>query len=626
MDAHPVAWGLDIGHAAIKAVKLARQGGSVVVQGYVIEPIAQEGEREKVLVDALRHLAQREEFGSTPVYASLSGKQVLSRTTNIPVLGSAKDLGRIVTLEAQQQIPGDFNAVEWGYHLSPGSDGGSYDVALFAVKRTELEQLIGQMRAAGLNLMGVVPASLALYNFIRFDQEFPSDETVIVLDVGAQNTDLVFYQGDSVSISSLDVSGNDITEAFVKKFRVTRAEAERLKREVGDSRQADRIIKVIEGTLGDLIAGVQRRIGFHKTQRPDAKFENLVISGSTFRMPGLPEYLAEKLRYTINILEDLDRIQVAPGLPKDNFMNDLQGLGVALGLGLQATGVSKSKVNLMPSAMKLERVLTTKRWAGLVAVALLAVGWGVVWVVKGDRIDYSADILKKIDEESTLASQNPEVRKAQEQLDSVALKGAELRRYAFVGNQQGVASRLLAQVAGLVEKTIRDLGPQVDSGPAEATRRSEVLSGIYLSEVKLSDQAVMQDPFQPFATARQLELTVHFLAGDQAEARLAAFRSALTGLTVSSDLMAAHPAGPAWIAQAAQAQKGGSPPPSPPKLFSEVRVTFEGSDPGFRDYWFFDPHHVNQTTGNVEPLSIQNKLNGLKVTFACTLPVVGATP
>jgi type IV pilus assembly protein PilM len=223
----------------------------------------------------------------------------------------------------------------------------------------------------GLNLAGVSVPSLALYNFIKFDQSFPDGEAVIILDVGADNTDLVVYQADQLWMRSLPVSGNDITQVFAKKFRVSIPEAETLKRQVGDSRQAEKIIKVIESGLTELVSEVNRSLGFYRTQNANATLDNLVISGNTFRLPGLPEYMAEKLRLTINILEDLDKIQVASGLDRSHFMQDLQSLGVAMGLALQATGVARANVNLMPSGLQTERILASQRWAAAAIIGLL---------------------------------------------------------------------------------------------------------------------------------------------------------------------------------------------------------------------------------------------------------------
>ena len=57
----------------------------------------------KAVVNALSTLAQREDIGATPVVAALSGRRVLSRSINVPIINENK-VHRMVELEARQQI------------------------------------------------------------------------------------------------------------------------------------------------------------------------------------------------------------------------------------------------------------------------------------------------------------------------------------------------------------------------------------------------------------------------------------------------------------------------------------------------------------------------------------------
>ncbi|NRA39510.1 MAG: type IV pilus assembly protein PilM [Planctomycetes bacterium] len=388
MESFTVVWGLDIGHTSIKAVKMARSGEDVTVIGYAIEPIprGEDVDRDSVVQDALKALAEREQINDAPVIVALSGRQIFSRTINVPVLNQNK-IGRMVELEAKQQIPGDFNEVEWDYHLSPSIDGASYDVALFAVRRELVQNLVNLCDTAGIDLAGVSVTSLAVYNFVNYDQEFEIDESVVILDVGGENTDLVVYQGDHLWIRNLAFSGDDITKTFQKKFRVSFDEAEKLKMEVNESRQAERIMKVVEGSLGSLTADVQRSLGFYKSQNTEAKFENIVVSGNTFRMEALSSYLANQLEYPIITLVELDRIGVDPSLPHEQFLDDVQSLSTAIGLGLQGVGVANASVNLLPSNIRLQGILRAKRWAAISILALIAISIGVSYTVKAQRAD-----------------------------------------------------------------------------------------------------------------------------------------------------------------------------------------------------------------------------------------------
>ena len=627
MHTFPVCWGLDIGHASIKAVKLSRQGEKVTVLGYAIEPIAipDGGDREEAVVAALRSLAIREEFGPTPVVAALSGRQVFSRTVNIPIL-NPKNIDRMVELEAQQQIPGDFNEVEWGYHMTPSADGASNDVALFAVKRELTQELTAKAKKAGINLSGISISSLALYNFVRYDQVFPEDETVVILDVGAENTDLVCYQGASLWMRTLAVSGNDITKAFMKKFKVSFEEAEQLKRQAQDSAQSDRIIKVIESSLIELTSEVQRSLGFYKSQNTAAKLDNLVISGSTFRLPGLPEYMAERLRYTINILEDLDRIQVASGLERDHFMHDLQSLGVAMGLALQGTGVARAKVDLMPSSQQLQRVLATKRWAGAVVVAAI----GAVLAIDQVVVDGVMSENKRLTDSIALTykKNNDRQQNSKAVLEQVAPKAKELKSFEVFGAQQGVTAGINAAVISTVAGVAATKG-QIN-GPTEGTGKDAgpaALQAIYLRSVIVPEfeTDAASGPFRPLASDRKVTLVVSIPTAAGPNAVTSQLLESLKNTEVPESLTSSHPGVAAYREWQAQHPTASEDEKSrqKPRLFGEVQVLSDVA--GEESYWYIDKAATN-AKGDIEPLEEERRIPTKVVTLACTIKGQEITP
>jgi type IV pilus assembly protein PilM len=600
MDKYPVAWGLDIGHSSIKAVKLSRVGSTVTVLGYTIEPItvAENGDRDEAVIKAMEAMALREDFGATPVLAALSGRQVLTRTVNIPTI-NAKKVDRMVELEARQQIPGNFDEIEWGYHLSPAADGASNDVALFAVKRDLVQELIQKSKKAGLNLVGVSVSSLAVYNFVRYDQVFAEDESVIILDVGAENTDLVCYQGESLWMRTLAVSGNDITKAFMKKFRVSFEEAETLKRQTGDSRQADKIIKVIEGSLNELTAEVQRSLGFYKSQNANAKLENLVISGSTFRLPGLPEYMAERLRYTVNILEDLDKIKVASGLERDHFLHDLQSLGVAVGLALQATGVSTARVNLMPSTLQVQRLLDTKRWAAVTVMALLAITFAITYFVTANIVKENEALIARIDSFSTRTTKDAEVSK--KVLGEVGPTALKLKAFNSFGAQAGVVQAVFAEVTGVLQAIVSERGTVGDTAKSILEKGDPYLQAAYLKTITVPDFDIGTDgPFKPLAAPRDISIEITIPKGVSTAQMIQQVKEQLKKIAV-----------PAYLADIV----GG------PTLFSDVQA--QGDRPGEDDYWYLEKEHVDES-GTSQPITEKRPLQVIIATFACKMTGKGS--
>lgn len=599
MDSHPIAWGLDIGHSSIKAVKLSRNGDGVTVLGYAIEPVSvpEGGDRDLAVSTALEAIVAREEFGTTPVFAAISGRQVFNRSVNVPVINQ-KRMHAMVELEARQQIPGNFDEVEWGYHSSPAADEASQDVALFAVKREMIQEMVAKCKAVGLNLAGVSVPSLALYNFIKFDQQFPDGEAVIILDVGADNTDLVVYQADQLWMRSLPVSGNDITQVFAKKFRVSVAEAETLKRQVNDSRQADKIIKVIESGLSELVSEVNRSLGFYRTQNANATLDNLVISGNTFRLPGLPEYMAEKLRLTINILEDLDRIQVASGLDRSHFMLDLQSLGVAMGLALQATGVARANVNLMPSGLQTERILSSKKWAAAAIIGLLGVTMYIDYAVASSAAETNSRLGQKV---TQYAKENRDrMRESEAVLQEVQQLAPQLATFDVVGSNQGLTHSVLAGVTEAIRVIVAtpSFRPPMPGLP-NAAATTPPLQGAYLRRIELAQAAstgnISSDPFRPLATARTVTVQIDIPTGAQQSNVRSALIKTLRELPVPDTLRDLT---------------------TTPTLFSDVQAT---SDIDGQVEWYYIDRDNLDASGSVKPIEEKRTLPTSTTTFTCTI-------
>ncbi len=600
MQKNPVAWGLDIGHSSIKAVKLSRLGDAVTVLGYAIEPIVSGDatDREEAVVKALEALATREEFGGLPVVASLSGRQIFYKSINIPVI-NPKKVDRMVELEARQQIPGKFDEVEWSYHLSPSPDGASNDVALFAARKDLIAELVSRSRRVGINLVGVSVSSLALYNFVRFDQDFPADETVIILDVGAENTDLVLYQGDTLWMRTLAISGNDITKAFMKKFRVSFEEAETLKRQIGESRQADKIFKVIEASLNELGSEVQRSLGFYKQQvNTNAKLENIVISGNTFRLPNLAQYLADRLRYAVISLEDLDHIKVADGIERAHFLTDLPALGVAIGLALQATGVAKANVNLMPTEARIERLLKAKRWAAGVILALVATTVIVSYLVYNHVLVENGEAIKTIRDYYGENEKNE--KNAREVLAKVGPQADTLRSFQRFGNHKGVSLAVHQGVLSAVQAAIGS-GAKVEwTPPADLEGGDPYLQRLYLGKVELEAFDYKVDPFGPLASPRKPVVV---------EVRIVVEDKDLSG-PVSQDMvdkLKALPA-PDWL----------KPQLGRDLLFSAVQNRGIGTQVT-DSFWYKDDTHIDEKSGDLKPIEKEVRYKVKVATFECAL-------
>ncbi|MFW5829043.1 MAG: type IV pilus assembly protein PilM [Planctomycetota bacterium] len=604
------AWGLDIGQTSIKAVKLVRAGTRINVAAYAVEPIehGEDVDRDAAVADALRTLVDLQDgLGHEPVYASLSGRQVFSKTINLPVI-NPKTVHRMVELEARQQIPGNFDDLYWSYHLSPTpQDDGSYDVALFATRKTIVEGLIARCGDVGIKLAGISVTGLAVYNFVAFDQDFDDDESVIVLDVGAENTDLVVYQGEALWLRNLRVSGNDITKAFMKRFKVSFEEAERLKQEVNQSNQADRIARVIEPALNDLVAEIKRSLGFYKSHNPNANFRNVVVCGNTFRLELLGEHLANQLGYPLIALVELEHIGLEPSMDHEVFLDELQGLSTAMGLALQAVGRGKANVNLLPADVVLQQTLAAKRWSVFVAAALLIAAFAASYFISARRLEtYTvniADIEHFVQEEEESREQAVQLI---EQLQPLA---QSLNQFDRIGYQRAAVHATQARVLEAVNELVTRDDLLLPEPTFEVSQGADpIRQPIYLESIELPPLG--GELFDPTAGDRTLTMVLRMpasLASRVREVNREVIAS-LRNLGIGPELASLY----------------GLPESTP--LFAAVTAPASRTR---EDAWrYIDGYRIDPTTGNADPLDEQRRMEVSLAEFQCQLaelePVVTA--
>ena len=125
------------------------------------------------------------------------------------------------------------------------------EVGLFAMKRDQINRAILPFAVAGIEVDIVQMSPIALYNFITFDQlkGSGSKESVVLLDIGADNTDLIITDGTRIWQRNVPIGGNHFTRALTKELKLTFAKAEHLKRNATKAPDPRSIFTAMRGRL-----------------------------------------------------------------------------------------------------------------------------------------------------------------------------------------------------------------------------------------------------------------------------------------------------------------------------------------------------------------------------------------
>lgn len=94
------------------------------------------------------------------------------------------------------------------------------------------KKLVSVFRKAGIEIDGIVPITLAERNLVLDVNELK--ENVMVLDIGAGNTEIGVFSGSSyVYSNTINLGGDNITNDIAYCLNISREEADKLKRQYG---------------------------------------------------------------------------------------------------------------------------------------------------------------------------------------------------------------------------------------------------------------------------------------------------------------------------------------------------------------------------------------------------------
>lgn len=402
--AHKVAWGIDIGESAVKAVKLRRAGDSVTILEYRTIPCeahgerAQLGDRELHVRNALAELQVETSLKGASLAVSLPGREVFPRFIPLPPV-ERKRIPEIVRYEARTQMPFPMEEVVWDYQPVTGLDvpGEEVEVAFFAAKKATVYGYLTNLRLAKLvpDLVEIGP--LAAYNFLMYDRDITAG--TVVIDVGAANTDLVIIDRERFWVRSVGISGNDITRALQEKYQISFEEAENLKRKAATSTQAEKLFGAVRPIVDDLLGEVQRSIGYYKTQTRQVRIERVLLLGRSFKLPQLVEYFRKNLDYEVTLLDRLERVKVATSADPEKFEAELPNYAVAVGLALQALRVARVNIDLLPRDLVRERLLRRKVPYAAAILLLLAAPLGISYQKATDEFRRATEDVAPLDQE-----------------------------------------------------------------------------------------------------------------------------------------------------------------------------------------------------------------------------------
>jgi type IV pilus assembly protein PilM len=356
--------GLDIDRGSIKAVQISGAGGGYALQhvGYHRLPpgtiLDGEVADHDLLAAEIKEFWDSHSFNGKAVTLGVSNQKVVVRLLDFPHMAQA-DLQGAISFEAQDHIPMPLDEAVLDYVvLGPREERSDLDrVLVVAAQREMISRYTSAVRTGGLRPAGVDVKALSLTRSTLPDPFFGDEGAILLLDVGAEITNLVVAdRGNPVLTRFVPVGLVDFVASVVELADLPEDEAERLALDPGvrlgseqDEAQETEaedgsfdpalvydVRRGLEGAAQTLADEVQRSIEHHRSQEAAREVTRVLVSGEAALISNLDGYLGELLDVPTSRGNPVEKLSANRSNISDDQLRAMEPvLAVAFGLAME---------------------------------------------------------------------------------------------------------------------------------------------------------------------------------------------------------------------------------------------------------------------------------------------------
>lgn len=449
---------LNLGSQRVGGAVFGRtSGGDLILKKYEFTEMmgdpSVDATRLPQLKVALAELAGNLKLKGSKACYSVAGHAVFTRFVKLPPVAGDK-VDQIVEFEARQNVPFPINEVSWDYEFVSAADAFEKEVVLVAMKSDALNELNDQVSAAGLTTTTVDLAPTAIYNAFRYS--YPEvDEPVVIIDLGARSTNLIFSDGGRMFTRNILVGGAAVTGAVAKEFGLGFGDAEQQKVSQGFvslgggyEEHSDpgiaALSKVIRNSMTRLHGEVLRTINYYRSQQGGNAPQRIFLCGGGAQLGYVSEFFQEKFKLPVEIFNPLRGVQLGSGVKPDAAAGDAHLMGELVGLALRAVGACPVEVELIPDEVATARD-AAKRSPALIMAGLCLwglLGASIVYVKQADKAvkDKTAQIQGKYE---TLQDHAADIAALNVKLEDLKAQSAQIEEAV---NDRSYWVRMLADL------------------------------------------------------------------------------------------------------------------------------------------------------------------------------------
>lgn len=296
------------------------------------------------VLDDTQLVAVLQEFklqtGAEYIRVSLPEERAYLFETEVRRNTPSKELRGLLEFRLEENVPISSNEVLFDYMVIPGTtDDNKAKVAVAAYARETIEKYHEACVAAGLRPVAFeVEAQAMARSVVPYD----ASGVVMLVDFGKTRTGIgIVYKGVLLYTSTVEIGGNQLSQALRKELGPDTAEAELTKikntqgliRGVESSAIRDALISTVSVVKDDISTRMQYwhlRTGNNDERR----INSVVLCGGSANLKGLPRYLTESLGVPCvrgNVWENAFSLdETVPPIDRNHSFGYATAIGLAL--------------------------------------------------------------------------------------------------------------------------------------------------------------------------------------------------------------------------------------------------------------------------------------------------------
>lgn len=377
-----------IGSQRCSAVRIKKHGSSLLLANFASRTLAVESSsehaREAQVTAVIDELADELDLQKNEqVRILLSAQNVYTKWVPVPVLENRSD-AEVIEMEARQAVPFSLDSVCWGYWHGKENEAQSDEALIAAVRKEQLDQIAASFDSAGLQMDVIELSPFALANAFRYN--YPEvKESVLLIDLGARVTSLIFLEGDKMYLRTPTVGGMNLTTQIGKEFGLDVVASEALKKEKGlvglggvvvsEDEEQDALSKVLRNGMTRLHSEITRTLSVWRSQKGGSLPTKIYLAGGGAALPYTLEFLQEKLGLPVEYFQAVKNVAVSDSVSAEQTQSIAYLAGDLVGAAVGEYGLVDEELVVLPEAVAARKDFERRQPFLVGAVALLALGF-----------------------------------------------------------------------------------------------------------------------------------------------------------------------------------------------------------------------------------------------------------